>query len=163
MDDEEKRNTPARRGGANGVGVYDSAEDALKELFESFNYWSSQVTATSVQMCYALIGANWVIFTSVGKILQNAWAIASLTTVMLALALNMVSSLGFAEWMRRRFDRADKNRSAWEVEYEREKNKHSVWPYSESVERASIVFRYAKVLLPLASGLLLIIGAFTQR
>ena len=48
-------------GRTKGVGVYDSAEDALNELFESFNYWSSQVTTTSVQMCYAVIGANWVL------------------------------------------------------------------------------------------------------
>jgi hypothetical protein len=163
MDDAAKRNGGAHRSGAKGAGVYDSAEDALKELFEAFNYWSSQVTTTSVQMCYALIGANWVVFTSVGKILQNAWAIASLTTVMLVLALNMVSSLGFAEWMRRRFDKADEDRSGWAAEFEREKGKHGVWPYSESLERASIVLRYVKVLLPLASGLMLIIGAFSQK
>ena len=108
MDDEATGSRHSHSGKTKGVGVYDSAEDALNELFESFNYWSSQVTATSVQMCYAVIGANWVVFTSVGKILNNAWAMASLTTVLLALTLDMESSLGIAEWMRRRFEKAMK-------------------------------------------------------
>ena len=68
MDDGAKGSRHSHSGRTKGVGVYDSAEDALKELFGAFNYWSSQVTATSVQMCYAVIGANWVVFTSVGNI-----------------------------------------------------------------------------------------------
>ena len=163
MDDAAKGSSQGYSGRTKGVGVYDSGEDALKELFESFNYWSSQVTTTSVQMCYAVIGANWVVFTSVGNILRNAWAMASLSTVLLALTVNMVSSLGFAEWMRRRFEKADENRSGWNAEFEREKHKHGVWPYTEGVERMSVALRYVKVLLPLSSGFMLIIGAVLQK
>ena len=163
MDDGANGSKHSHSGGTKGVGVYGSAEDALSEVFEAFNYWSSQVTTTSVQMCYAIIGANWVVFTSVGKILGNAWAMASLATVLLTLTLNMVSSLGFAEWMRRRFEKADKNRPGWDAEFEREKDKHGVWPYTEGVERMSVAMRYVKVLLPLASGLMLIIGAVLQK
>ena len=163
MDDGAKGSRHSHSGRTKGVGVYDSAEDALKELFGAFNYWSSQVTATSVQMCYAVIGANWVVFTSVGHILRNAWAMASLTTVLLTLTLNMVSSLGFAEWTRRRFEKADENRPGWNAEFEREKDKHGVWPYTEGVERMSVALRYVKVLLPLSSGIMLIIGAVLQK
>jgi hypothetical protein len=114
-------------------------------------------------VCYAVIGANWVVFTSVGNILRNAWAMASLTTVLLTLTLNMVSSLGFAEWTRRRFEKADENRPGWNAEFEREKDKHGVWPYTEGVERMSVALRYVKVLLPLSSGIMLIIGAVLQK
>lgn len=82
---------------------------------------------------------------------------------MLALALNMVSSLGLAEWMRLRFDTADKNRSDWEREYEREKGTHGIWPYTKGIERVSLVLRYLKILLPLASGFMLILGVFSQK
>ncbi len=141
------------------VGIYASAEDALKELADSFNYWSGQVTTTSVQMCYAVIGANWVVFSSVGRILQNRWAISSLITVLVALTLNMISSLGFAEWMRRRFEKADANRKNWEKEFESEAKKPGKWPYTAGIENAGIAMRYAKVLLPLVGGALLIVGA----
>lgn len=163
MDDGANGNRRSHSSGAKGVGVYDSAEDALKELAEAFNYWSSQVTTTSVQMCYAVIGANWVVFTSVGKILSNSWARASLATVLLALAVNLVSSLGLAEWMRRRFEKADKDRPGWDTEFKREKDKHGVWPYTVGVERMGIALRYVKVLLPLSSGLMLVIGAVLQK
>lgn len=159
MEGERQRRDTAPGAAKQNVGIYDSAEDALKELFEAFNYWSSQVTSTSVQMCYALIGANWVVFGSVGHILQNRWAIASLATVLLALALNTVSSLGFAEWMRCRFESADKDRRKWQKEFGDETLKHSLWPYTKRLNDISIALRYAKVLLPLSSGVLLILGA----
>jgi hypothetical protein len=51
--------------GQDSTGIYESSTDALKEIDDAFDYWSGQITATSVQMCYALIGANWVVFGSV--------------------------------------------------------------------------------------------------
>ena len=164
MEDQSKGKDNKHAGAKKGVGVYESSEDALKELQDAFNYWSGQVTTTSVQMCYAVIGANWVVFGSVGNILASRWAIASLITVLLALTLNMVSSLGFAEWMRCRFDWADRNRRKWDEQFNEEKKKHSTWPYSDAIEKLGIAMRYARVLVPLASGVLLIIGAiFTHR
>ncbi|HEY6846717.1 MAG TPA: hypothetical protein VI320_10930 [Terracidiphilus sp.] len=47
--------------------------------------------------------------------------------------------------------------------FEREKDKHGVWPYTEGVERMSVALRYVKVLLPLSSGLMLVIGAVLQK
>lgn len=159
MSGEHRKESPGPGGAKKSVGIYDSAEDAVKEIAGAFNYWSEQVTSTSVQMCYAVIGANWVVFGSVGHILQNPWAIASLIVVLLALTFNMISSLGFAEWMRRRFNWADQHRDAWQKQFEKEKGKHSQWPYSKQIDNTSIVLRYVKVLLPLAGGTLLIVGA----
>jgi hypothetical protein len=40
------------------AGTYESSTDALKEISAAFDYWSGQVTATNLQMCYGLIAAN---------------------------------------------------------------------------------------------------------
>jgi hypothetical protein len=80
---------PLGSAGKDSIGIYESSTDALKQINEAFDYWSGQITATSLQMCYALIGANWVIFGSVENILHSRYAIVSLLLVLLALAFNM--------------------------------------------------------------------------
>ena len=48
--------------------------EALKKVTSEFEYWSGKLTETSMQMCYALIGANWVVFGWLNGILNNVWA-----------------------------------------------------------------------------------------
>jgi hypothetical protein len=110
-------------------------------------------------MCYALIGANWVVFGSVGNILHNRYSIVSLLLVLLALTFNLFSAYALAEYMRRRFGYAVSNRKRWEAEFQDEKIQSTTWPYSKWTEGASIATRMIKVVLPLASGVWLIIGA----
>jgi hypothetical protein len=162
-DDKETVVNERRPTGKDLTGIYASSTDALKQINEAFDYWSGQITATSLQMCYALIGANWVIFGSVGSILHSRYAIVSLLLVLLAPALNMVSSYALAECMRGRFGYAVSNRKRWEAEFQHEKVESTTWPYSKWTEEASIATRLIKVILPLASGICLIIGAVIYR
>lgn len=93
MSDGKETGVNKRRpAGKDSTGIYASSTDALKQINEAFDYWSGQITATSLQMCYALIGANWVIFGSVGNILHSRYAIVSLLLVLLALTFNMLSA-----------------------------------------------------------------------
>jgi hypothetical protein len=151
--------TKKRAAGKASTGTYGSSTDALKEIDDAFDYWSGQVTATSLQMCYALIGANWVVFGSVGNILHSRYAIVSLLLVLLALTFNMISAYALAEYMRSRFGSAVSDRKRWEAEFQDEKIQSTTWPYSKWTEGASIAMRMFKVILPLASGVCLIIGA----
>ena len=41
------------------VGLYGSSNDALKKVCSEYEYWSGRLTETSLQMCCALIAANW--------------------------------------------------------------------------------------------------------
>jgi cytochrome bd-type quinol oxidase subunit 2 len=148
-----------RLAGKDSTGIYESSTDALKQINEAFDYWSGQITVTSLQMCYALIGANWVIFGSVGNILHSRYAIVSLLLVVLALTFNMVSAYVLPEYMRSRFGYAVSDRKRWEAEFQHEKIESTTWPYSKWTEEASIATRLIKVILPLASGVCLVIGA----
>jgi hypothetical protein len=92
-------------------------------------------------MCYALIGANWVIFGSVGSILHSRYAIVSLLLVLLALTFNMLSAYALAEYMRKRFGYAVSNRKRWKAEFQHEKIESTTWPYSKMGGRGG--HRYA--------------------
>jgi hypothetical protein len=155
--------TKKRTGGKDSTGIYESSTDALKEVYEAFDYWSGQITATSLQMCYALIGANWVIFGSVGNILRSPYAIMSLLLVLLALTFNMLSAYALAEYMRSRFGYAVSDRKRWEAEFQHVKIESTTWPYSKWTQGASVATRMIKMILPLASGVCLIIGAVFSR
>src|SRR6202167_4131932 len=148
-----------RPAGKDSTGIYESSTDAVKQINGAFDYWSGQITATSLQMCYALIGANWVIFGSVGNILHSRYAIVSLLLVLLALTFNMVSAYVLAEYMRSRFGYAVSDRARWEAEFQHEKVESTTWPYSKWTQGASVASRLIKVILPLESGAWLIIGA----
>jgi hypothetical protein len=74
------------------TGLYAASEEALQKVSGEFEYWTGKLTETSLQMCYALIGANWVVFGSVNGILHSGWAKWSLVMVLLALASNVVGA-----------------------------------------------------------------------
>jgi hypothetical protein len=41
--------TKRRAAGKDSTGIYESSTDALKEINDAFDYWSGQITATSLQ------------------------------------------------------------------------------------------------------------------
>jgi hypothetical protein len=104
-----------------------------------------------------------VIFGSVGNILHSRYAIVSLLLVLLALTFNMVSAYALTKYMRSRFGYAVSDRKRSEAEFQHEKIESTAWPYSKWTEGASIATRMIKVILPLASGICLIIGAVIYR
>jgi len=53
------------------IGLFESPADAQKSVSGAYDYWSGNLTASSLQMNYALIGANWIIFGSVNGILGS--------------------------------------------------------------------------------------------
>jgi hypothetical protein len=61
--------------------LYATPEEALKKVSSEFEYWTGRLTETSLQMCYALIAANWLVFGSVRGILGNLCATLSLLMV----------------------------------------------------------------------------------
>lgn len=146
-----------------GPGTYDTSKDALKELGAAFDYWSGQITSTSLQMCYALVGANWVIFGSMGNIMRNGYAVTSLLLVMLAVTFNMLSAYVLVEYVRKKFDYGVYHPEQWEADFQKENKKPTTWPYDKWMETTAIGMRIIKVVLPLASGVCLIVGAIIYR
>lgn len=155
------RNVPDAVGSPDSAeaGVHESPRKALEKVGFYFEGWTTKLTDTSVQMCYALIGANWVVFGSVGNILRNNYAKASLLFVMLTLGINMVGAWFLSESLRRRFEWAEGHDSEWTAEFNAAKGKRVPFPFTKAQERLPFWLRQVKGSLPLISAILLIIGA----
>jgi len=146
----------------NKAGVHETPQEALGRIGSAFDHWSGKLTETSLQMCYALIGANWVVFGSVDGILQSNWAKCSLLMVMLTLASNVIGSWCLSESLRRRFEWAEGNKLVWQQEFNDAVGKRVAFPFTSFHERAGFWMRQIKGTFPLLGGLLLIIGAIVK-
>jgi hypothetical protein len=141
-------------------GAYEDSIEALKGVGEAFNAWSGSLTSTSLQLCYALVGANWVVFGSMAAILSSVWAKLSLLSILLAIAVNVIVALVMTELHRRQYRYAEEKVDRWEAEFKAYASTSHPWPFTKSIEAVGAVSRWMKLLLPLIGGILLGIGAY---
>jgi hypothetical protein len=142
------------------VRLYATPEEALKKLASEFEYWSGRLTDVSLQMCYALIGANWVVFgSSIKGIVGNLWATFSLTLVLLALATNVIAAFIFSESLRKRIDYGTSDAERFVREFNGDRGMNAAWPFTDLIQNLGLYVRWTRAILTLASGALLIAGA----
>ena len=144
------------------AGVHESPRKALEKVGFYFEGWTTKLTETSVQMCYALIGANWVVFGSVGNILQSNYAKFSLLFVMLTLGINVIGAWFMSESLRKRFEWAEGHDVEWNAEFNAAKGKRVPFPFTAVQESLPLWLRQVKGSFPLISAMLLIIGAIVK-
>lgn len=162
MDEEFNTEKRALEVAAKRSGVHESPQKAMAKVGSEFEYWSGKLTDTSLQMCYALIGANWVVFGSVGQILRDNYAKLSLLMVILTLASNVIGSWYLSESLRRRFEWAESHEAEWKKEFDEAVGKRDPFPFLERHERAGLLVRQIKGLFPLIGGMFLLIGAILK-
>ena len=143
-------------------GVHETPQKAIEKVGSEFEYWSGKLTETSLQMCYALIGANWVVYGSVGQILQSQWAKLSLLMVILTLAINVIGAWYLSESLRRRFEWAEGHSPEWEKEFQGAVGKRDPFPFTDAHETAGFWLRQVKGFLPLVGGVFLVVGAILK-
>ena len=156
--------TPTTTVGAQShSGLYASADEALKKVSSEYEYWSGKLTDFAPQMCYAVIGADWVIFGSVNGILAHRSAKYSLVLVILALASNVIGAWILSGLLRRRVFYGEGNPSRWDAEYRDALGKRVPYPFTATIDKVGAIMRWTKSLLTLAGGVLLIIGAMRKH
>jgi hypothetical protein len=144
-------------------GLYQSATEALKSVCGSFDYWTERLTETSLQMAYAVMAGNWLIFGSVNGILSSAWSKLSLLMVLLALATNVVGAWLLSHLLQKQIIYAECNREKWQDEFMRATGQHDPWPFTMWIEKIGQRMREIKAFFTLVSGMLLICGAIFKR
>lgn len=143
-------------------GVHDSPRKALEKVGSEYEYWSGRLTDASLQMCYCLIGANWVVCGSVGGILNSTCAKLSLLMVLLTLGANVAVSWWASEEHRKIFEFAEGHGDEWKKQFEEAKGKRTPWPFTQSIEIVGRWLRRVKGAFPLISQLILLIGAILK-
>lgn len=144
------------------TGLYATPEEALKKVSSEFEYWTGKLTETSLQMCYALIGANWVVFGSVNGILHNGWAKFSLVMVLFALGTNVIGAWILSEYLRKRIGYGEGHVDEWAKEFALNRGKDVSWPFTDKIQNTGKYMRWIKAGFTIVSGLLLIIGAILK-
>lgn len=142
--------------------LYDSPVAALREVRESYTYWSSQLTSSSFQLCIALIAANWAAFGSAAALRGNSWASASLIVVLVCLGLSLLGTARMANVLYESVGSAEKDRDSWAREFIATAKKDDPWPYSREAITLAQNLRWVKTWMPVAGGILLVIALVTS-
>ena len=142
--------------------LYSSAAEALRKVTSEFEYWSGKLTETSLQMCYALIAANWVVFGSLNGILNSVWAKWSLLMVLFALAANIVGAWLLSERLRKRVEYGEADNARWEKEFDTFSTTSSSWPFTDTIQDTGRWMRIIKAVFTLLAGAFLIAGAILK-
>jgi hypothetical protein len=137
---------------------YESAAEALKDLEDTYNYWSGKITESSTAFALGLIAANWAVYGSKG--LKEL--LCPRLSVFCALLL-LLTGLLIAQAMTSEHDllhqKAENDPASWEAQYVQAKtNKDDPWPYSKKVERLGLWGRRLKVWLPIAGAVFFLIS-----
>ena len=146
------------RSGASLDALYQSPNEALKALREEYQYWTGRLTDTSLQLSYAVIAANWAVFGSVDKILNNRWSQISIGLVVAALLLSVFGAKWMGELHRKQIDRAESNLEIWNSEFKQNAGKRVPWPFTSQIESLGRISREVRVWLPLLAGIAFLIA-----
>jgi hypothetical protein len=89
----------------------------LKSIRDDFSYWTGKVTETSFALSLAVIGANWAVFGSVNKLLNNICAELSIAVVILSLGISLLGYWYLGGKLRERIAYAEQDAARWRGEF----------------------------------------------
>src|SRR2546429_7135017 len=113
--------------------LYADAGEALKEVRKDFYYWSTKLTESSFALSLAVIAANWAVFGSLDKILNNRWSQFSIASVILALGLNLIGYKRLIDALRKQIRYAEADRPRWHTEFDESLKMRTDWPYTAKI------------------------------
>lgn len=139
-------------------GSYKDPQAALQAVGAWFDSWTRQLSDRSIELSYAIIGANWAVFGSTGKLLSSPYAKVSIAASVLFLGLNLGLTSLIASRLRDRFAYAEDNPVRWKGEFEKSKGKNSPWPSTKGIDNTASILRLVRTWLPLIAGGSLLLG-----
>jgi hypothetical protein len=142
-------------------GLYEGPQAALKSIRDDYSYWTSKLTESSFALSLAVIGANWAVFGSVDRVLNNIWAELSIAAVILSLVISLIGHWFLGGQLRKRIAYAEQDTARWQKEFNENAGKSTPWPSTERIDRLAAQFRFLKTFLPVLGGSLFLIALFT--
>jgi uncharacterized membrane protein YphA (DoxX/SURF4 family) len=141
--------------------LYKTPSEALQAVHQDYLYWTGKLTDTSLQLSIAVIGANWAVFGSAERVLNNLWAELSIMAVLIALALNLLGAHLLGHLHKKQRDYAEEDPTRWKHEFSKFTKTLNPWPFTRWIERWAFCMRCVKTLLPIIGGILFLIAFFT--
>lgn len=143
-------------------GSYKDPQAALQAVGAWFDSWTKQLSDRSIELSYAIIGANWAVFGSTGKLLSSPYAKVSIVVSIFFLGLNLGLTSLIATLLRSRYAYAEDYSALWREEFESSKGKHCPWPSTKAIDNTASILRMARTWLPLIAGGSLLLGILTS-
>jgi hypothetical protein len=144
------------------TGLHDSSQAAVKSIRDDYFYWTGKLTESSFVLSLAVIGANWAVFGSVDKVLNNICAEISIALVILNLVISLIGNGLLGRLLLQRIDYAEQDPTRWEKEFNENAGKSKHWPSTQTIDDWAGAFRIAKIFLPVIGGAFFLIALFTQ-
>lgn len=139
---------------------FETAGKAADELYGGFNDWSSSIAAHGMQAAYSIIAANWAVHGDANGILSNSYAKTSMTIIVSFIGLNLLLTGWMTILYKRRINYANDDKGRWNIEFEKENDRSSSWPYTTFIEQLGSVMRFLKVSFPILAGVIFVLSLF---
>lgn len=153
------------RGENGSAGVtkphYATPAEALASIHDRYNYWTTNLTNTSLNISLAVIACNWAVFGSVNQINNNCLSRWSILAALLSILFNLLGSFFLGEMHRERYYYAEDEPARWAKEFAEKKPKRDPWPSNKLIERTAIFLRWCKAFLPTIGGILFLFALLT--
>lgn len=109
-------------------------------------------------MSIALIAANWAVFGTLDRILDNLWSKGSIFLLVLNLVLNWVGAKLMSQKLCSQWEKAERSPEEWSRAWEEAERNHSPWPFTSDIQALGRRLRACKLWLPLLAGLCFIVA-----
>jgi len=139
---------------------YSNAAEGLKQLEDSYNYWTGKITDLAFQSSLALIAANWALISGLHPFrCARTLLIVSTIIAMASLLVGLWSARRMAQLHYEQFQFAENHREAWQKEWEQSETTESQWPYTKKIDDSGTRWAAAKFWLLISAGATFAIGA----
>ena len=142
------------------TSLYSTPEAALSSIRDDYLYFTGKLTESSFALSLAVIGANWAVFGSVDKVLNNIWAELSIAAVVLSLVISLIGNGCLGRLLHQRIEYAEQDPRRWRKEFNEIAGTSKYWPSTKRIDDWARFFRFAKILLPVIGGALFLIALF---
>ncbi len=131
---------------------YKNAGEASEEVYESYNEVTGLFGKYAVEICYALIGANWAVHGTSHGILDNEYAKWSVAAALIFLGMNLILAGAHAFCLGTIVDDSTDEESWKEAFQAAEKE----WPYTKNIEDIGLARTILRFVCPLIGTILFI-------
>jgi hypothetical protein len=138
--------------------LYSTPAEATKAIQERFNYWTGKLNDISLQLSFAVIGANWAVFKTSDGAIRNGWSRLSIAIAIVGIGANLVATWWVGNELGRQADYAESDLGRWESEYRSNTGKQTEWPYTGQMVAVAKRARLIRIWIPISAGCVLLIG-----
>jgi hypothetical protein len=142
------------------LSVYSTPAEATKAIQERYNYWTGKLNDVSLQLSFAVIAANWAVFKTSDGVIRNCWSKTSIGIAIVGIAANLLATWWMGEALGDRVADAESDLPRWQLEYQANTGKRTVWPFTKQIIVSAKLARHIRIWIPIAAGFALLIGLF---